>query len=110
MTLASSCRSKKVTRNRQEAERPEDKTEIADVPAARRAGNNLTPSVIMPGDTPKIKDMIRESNELKETLSRRMNSVIYGSPEALRRRAAENAEMRHKIDSIDAEIGKARNR
>lgn len=64
--------------------------------------------IVLPGDSKAVKDMIRESNTLKETLSRNMNAVIYGPPEVLQRRAAEDAQLRHQIDSIDNEINKAR--
>ena len=73
-----------------------------------RAGRSLSPILELPGDSKVVRDMVQESNALRETLSRSMNSVVYGPPEVMERRAAENEQMRHQIDSIDNEIKKAR--
>lgn len=52
--------------------------------------------------------MVEEMNTIKDELNKRMNSVIYGTPEVMKRRAKENDAMRHKIDSLQNEITKAR--
>ena len=52
--------------------------------------------------------MIKQVNSLKKDLSDRMNSVIYGTPEVMQRRAQENRAMRARIDSLDNVINKAR--
>ena len=107
LALMSSCRSKKVDKA---PDVPDDdpSEEVMEGYSVNRMGEGLTPMVALPGDSKAVKDMIQESNALKETLGRRMNSVIYGPPEMMVRRAAENYEMRHKIDSIDASIRKER--
>lgn len=104
------CRSKKATKSQQvepENESPSTKA-VNEVVEQGKRDNRLTPSVALPGDSKAVRDLIQESNDLKETLNKRLNSVIYGSPEALQRRARENEQMRHKIDSLDVEISKAR--
>lgn len=109
MALAVSCRSKKATKAQEtiveEEKAPE---EVVDEKATTRASRDLSPMVELPGDSKAVKEMIQESNALKQTLSRRMNSVIYGTPEIMEQRAAENEQMKHKIDSLDTEIKKAR--
>ena len=109
LALMSSCRSKKVDKV---PDVPDDDSseEVMEGYSINRMGEGLTPMVALPGDSKAVKDMIQESNALKETLGRRMNSVIYGPPEVMVRRAAENDEMRHKIDSIDARIRKERSK
>ena len=68
----------------------------------------MAPMVTLPSDSKEVKDMIRQVNSLKDELSGRMNSVIYGPPELMQRRALENREMRARIDSLSNEINKAR--
>lgn len=109
LALATSCRSKKVTKAAEENPVEDTTSEVVDEPGTTRAGGGeLVPTLVLPSDSKAVRDMIEQSNDLKETLSKRMNSVIYGPPEVMQRRAAENAEMRHKIDSLDTEINKAR--
>ena len=107
LALMSSCRSKKVDKA-PDVPDEDSSEEVMEGYSINRMGEGLTPMVALPGDSKAVKDMIQESNALKETLGRRMNSVIYGPPEMMVRRAAENDEMRHKIDSIDARIRKER--
>ena len=109
LALMSSCRSKKVDKA-PDVPDEDSSEEVMEGYSINRMGEGLTPMVALPGDSKAVKDMIQESNALKETLGRRMNSVIYGPPEVMERRAAENAEMRHKIDSIDARIRKERSK
>jgi hypothetical protein len=104
------CRSKKVSKTSEPA--PQESmpaNEVVDEYISRRA-DNLAPTPVLPNDSQNVKDMIKESNSLKEEVSGRMRSVIYGPPEVMQRRAAENEAMRHKIDSLDTEIRKARNK
>ena len=109
LALMSSCRSKKVDKA-PDVPDEDSSEEVMEGYSINRMGEGLTPMVALPGDSKAVKDMIQESNTLKETLGRRMNSVIYGPPEMMERRAAENDEMRHKIDSIDARIRKERSK
>jgi len=109
LALMSSCRSKKVDKA-PDVPDEDSSEEVMEGYSINRMGEGLTPMVALPGDSKAVKDMIQESNALKETLGRRMNSVIYGPPEMMERRAAENDEMRHKIDSIDARIRKERSK
>lgn len=53
-----------------------------------------------------LDDMMFRVDSLKQVLDRRSRSLIYGPPEVMQRRAAENEAMRHEIDSLDAEIKK----
>ena len=110
LALASSCRSKKVNKTPEAVEEEEESTSqvVAQDYVNSRAGRSLSPILELPGDSKAVRDMIQESNALRETLSRSMNSVVYGPPEMMERRAAENEKMRHQIDSIDNEINKAR--
>lgn len=107
LTLMGSCRSKKVNKT---PEVVDDNTTsaVVDEPINSRAGNSLTPMTELPDDSKAVKEMIQESNALKQSLSTRMNSLIYGPPEVMQRRATENEVMRHKIDSIDSVIRKER--
>lgn len=57
-----------------------------------------------------LDEMVLRSDSLKQVLDRRSRSLIYGPPEVMQRRAAENEAMRHEIDSLDNEINKARNK
>ena len=107
LAMVSSCRSKKVSKTQEPEPQDDDPAELIDEYITTKSGD-LIPSVTLPGDSKTVKDMIKESNDLKETLSKRMNSVVYGPPEMMERRAAENREIRHKIDSLDTEIKKAR--
>ena len=104
------CRSKKVNKTPEVVEEEEESTSqvVAQDYVNSRAGRSLSPILELPGDSKAVRDMIQESNALRETLSRSMNSVVYGPPEVMERRAAENEKMRHQIDSIDNEINKAR--
>ena len=108
LALTASCRSKKVSKSAEtvlEETTPEE--EVVDEYISTRT-NDLTPTAVLPDDSQAVKDMIKESNALKEEVSGRMRSVIYGPPEMMQRRAQENEAMRHKIDSLDTEIRKAR--
>lgn len=102
-----SCRSKKVTKNPDEPVQSRDSAEVVDEYMTTRAGN-LAQTPVMPGDYREVQDMIRQVNSLKKDLSDRMNSVIYGTPEMMQRRAEENRVMRARIDSIDNVIKKTR--
>lgn len=105
LALMASCRSKKVTK----AEEPEEpQKEDVDEAPVRRTNSDLAPSVTLPGDSKEVKQMVDEVNTLKEQLSGRMNTVIYGPPEVMQRRAQENNEVRARIDSLTTEINKAR--
>ena len=53
-----------------------------------------------------LDDMMFRADSLKQVLDRRSRSLIYGPPEVMQRRAAENEAIRHEIDSLDAEIKK----
>jgi SMC interacting uncharacterized protein involved in chromosome segregation len=108
LALTGSCKSKKVTKTDQSEE-------IGEVPAEEVVDeytssieNTLSPMLIMPDDSKEVKEMINQVNNLKKELSGRMNSVIYGTPEVMERRARENRAMRAEIDSLDNEINKAR--
>lgn len=104
LTLTVSCRSKKVTKT-PEVKIDENKMkEIVEDFNSKRDENRMKPIVALSNDSQAVKEMIEQTNSLKETLSRRMNSVIYGAPEVLERRARENNEMRRQIDSIDLKI------
>ena len=106
LALMSSCRSKKVDKAPDVPDDDSSEEIMEGTVISRMSG--LNPMISLPSDSKAVRDMIEESNALKETLGRRMNSVVYGPPEVMERRAAENAEMRHKIDSIDARIRKER--
>jgi len=99
LALFGSCRSKKVAKAQEVAQNQDKTSEVI-----TQENNALT------DDSKDLRDMIEEYNTLKETLGRRMNSVIYGPPEMMQRRAAENEEMQHKIDSLDARIKAVRDR
>lgn len=108
LALAVSCRSKKATKAQETADEEEAPEEVVDEKATTKASQDLTPMVELPSDSKAVREMIQEINSIKQTLSRRMNSVIYGTPEIMEQRAAENEQMRHKIDSLNTEIEKAR--
>lgn len=101
------CRSKKVPRTPAEPEPPQDTADVTDEYVSSRSGT-LTQTLILPGDSKEVQEMIRQVNSLKKDLSDRMNSVIYGTPEVMQRRAQENRAMRARIDSLDNVISKAR--
>ena len=103
------CRSKKVNKAAQEdfaddapLQEASDESDIA------RSRTDMAPIIVLPGDSKETKAMIDQVNSLKDELSGRMNSVIYGPPEVMQRRAEENRQMRAQIDSLSNEINKAR--
>ncbi len=101
------CRSKKVAQQQQEPEPLQDSADVVDEEVSTRSGS-LTQTMILPGDSKEVQEMIRQVNSLKKDLSDRMNSVIYGTPEVMQRRAQENRAMRARIDSLDNVISNAR--
>ena len=109
IALMGSCRSKKVNKTA-EPDVTEDQSaqEVVEEYLTRGDGERLTPVRVMPGDSQRVQDLIRQTNSLKEEVSGRMRSVIYGTPEIMQRRAQENEAMRNRIDSLDNEINKAR--
>ena len=100
------CRSKKVAQQQQEPELPQDAADASDEYQTR--ANSLAQTVILPSDSKEVQPMIKQVNSLKKDLSDRMNSVIYGTPEVMQRRAQENRALRARIDSLDNVISKAR--
>ena len=100
------CRSKKVAQEQQEPELPQDAADASDEYQTR--ANSLAQTVILPSDSKEVQAMIKQVNSLKKDLSDRMNSVIYGTPEVMQRRAQENRALRARIDSLDNVISKAR--
>ena len=58
-------------------------------------------------DAATLDKMMLRSDSLKRVLDNRSRALIYGTPEVMQRRAAENEAMRHEIDSLDNEIQKA---
>lgn len=104
LALMSACRSKKVTDT---ASASVQDAEVSESVSANTL-KGLSPSLAMPGDSKDVVRMVEESNALKDELSGRMRSVVYGPPEMMQRRADENAKLRSKIDSLDVEIRKAR--
>ena len=100
------CRSKKVAQEQQEPELPQDAADASDEYQTR--ANSLAQTVILPSDSKEVQAMIKQVNSLKKDLSDRMNSVIYGTPEVMQRRAQENRALRARIDSLDNVINKAR--
>ena len=109
LALMSSCRSKKVAKTPEPVvEETPQPQEVVDESDSRSLVRAQAPAVSLPNDSKEVKEMILEVNALKNELSSRMNSVIYGTPEVMQRRAEENRALRHQIDSIDNEINKAR--
>ena len=102
------CRSKKVNKTAQEDLAEAPLQEELDDQAASGSRTDMAPIVVLPGDSKETKAMIEQVNSLKDELSGRMNSVIYGPPEVMQRRAEENRQMRAQIDSLSNEINKAR--
>lgn len=100
------CRSKKVAQQQQEPELPQDAADASDEYQTR--ANSLAQTLILPSDSKEVQAMIKQVNSLKKDLSDRMNSVIYGTPEVMQRRAQENRALRARIDSLDNVISKAR--
>lgn len=105
IALMGSCRSKKATKTQEPVLNDDQPSEEVVEP---RSGNDLSPTLTLPGDSKEVKEMIQQVNSLKDELSGRMNSVIYGTPEIMQRRAEENRLMRNQIDSLNNEIQKAR--
>lgn len=105
----SGCRSKKVNKT-VEVDSVEDNpaTNVMDDSATPSSTTDMAPIVVLPGDSKKTKEMIQQVNTLKDELSGRMNTVIYGPPEVMQRRAEENRVKRAQIDSLTNEINKAR--
>ena len=103
------CRSKKVNKSA-DADAVDDNPTADVVEESDDSGtrNDLSPILILPSDSKETKELIEQVNSLKEELSGRMNSVIYGPPEVMQRRAQENRAMRAQIDSLSNEINKAR--
>ena len=109
LALMGSCRSKKVNKTDEPLpDEAEPAEEVVDEYVSTRSVHTQTPVLVLPSDSKNVKDMIEQVNELKQELSDRMNSIIYGTPEVMQRRADENNVLRHKIDSLDNEIKKAR--
>lgn len=100
------CRSKKELQTQQKPEPSQDAADAFDEYQTR--ANSLAQTLILPSDSKEVQAMIKQVNSLKKDLSDRMNSVIYGTPEVMQRRAQENRAMRARIDSLDNVINKAR--
>ncbi|MCQ2068246.1 MAG: hypothetical protein MJY68_03980 [Bacteroidaceae bacterium] len=105
IALMGSCRSKKATKTQEPVLNDDQPAEEV---VESRSGNDLSPTLTLPGDSKEVKEMIQQVNSLKDELSGRMNSVIYGTPEIMQRRAEENRLMRNQIDSLNNEIKRAR--
>lgn len=109
LALMGSCRSKKANKTAQDDSMEEPPlAEALDETTVSGNRTEMTPIVALSGDSKETKAMIDQVNSLKEELSARMNSVIYGPPEMMQRRAEENRKMRAQIDSLSNEINKAR--
>ena len=106
LALMSSCRSKKLNKSAEPDPAQEEQTDQdADNPGSV---NDYTPMATLPGDSKEVRKKIEEVNTLKDELSTRMNTVIYGPPAVMERRARENSEMREKIDRLSKEINDSR--
>ena len=106
LALMSSCRSKKLNKSAEPDPVEEEQTDQdADYPGSV---NDYTPMATLPGDSKEVRKKIEEVNTLKDELSTRMNTVIYGPPAVMERRARENSEMREKIDRLSKEINDSR--
>ena len=57
-------------------------------------------------DAQALDKMTLRVDSLKKVLDYRSRALIYGTPEIMQRRAAENEAIRHEIDSLDNEIKK----
>ncbi|MBR5159581.1 MAG: hypothetical protein IKW84_08380 [Bacteroidaceae bacterium] len=110
LALTVSCRSKKVNKQAEPEPSGDEPPREAEDVNIRRSADDLAPMLTLPGDSKEVKDMINQVNSLKDELSGRMSSVIYGPPEVMQRRAQENRDMRARIDSLSNEINKARNK
>ena len=108
VALTVSCRSKKVNKPAEPEPADNQPSQNTEGTLTRRLADDTAPMATLPGDSKEVKDMIEQVNSLKDELSVRMNSLIYGPPEVLQRRALENTEMRARIDSLSNEINKAR--
>ena len=108
LALNVSCRSKKVNKQAEPEPADDQPSQNTEGVLTRRMADDMAPMVTLPSDSKEVKDMIRQVNSLKDELSGRMNSVIYGPPELMTRRALENSDMRARIDSLSNEINKAR--
>lgn len=103
------CRSKKANKTVQENFNEDVPLEEAlDETLVSRSRTDMVPIAELSGDSKETKAMIQQVNTLKKELSDRMNSVIYGPPEVMQRRAEENRQMRAQIDSLSNEINKSR--
>ena len=106
LALMSSCRSKKLNKSAEPDPAQEEQTDQdADNPGSV---NDYTPMATLPGDSKEVRKKIEEVNTLKDELSTRMNTVIYGPHAEMERRARENSEMREKIDRLSKEINDSR--
>ena len=106
LALMSSCRSKKLNKSAEPDLAQEEQTDQDDdIPGSV---NDYTPMATLPGDSKEVRKKIEEVNTLKDELSTRMNTVIYGPPAVMERRARENSEMREKIDRLSKEINDSR--
>ena len=103
LALMSSCRSKKLSKSVEPVEEQNDQ----DVDAPGSA-NDYTPMATLPGDSKDVRAKIDQVNALKGELSSRMNTVIYGPPDVMERRARENTEMREMIEKLSKEINSSR--
>lgn len=101
------CRSKKELQTQPKPESQPDAADVVDGYVSTRTGS-LAQTLILPSDSKEVQAMIKQVNSLKKDLSDRMNSVIYGSPEIMQRRARENQALRMQIDSLDNVIKEAR--
>lgn len=110
LALLGSCRSKKVNKADEPVSDEEQPGEEVVEEVVTRSDKSQVPILILPSDSKEVKEMIEQVNSLKKELSDRMNSVIYGTPEVMQRRSEENVLLKHKIDSLDTEIKKARQR
>ena len=110
LALLGSCRSKKVNKADEPVADEEQPGEEVVEEVVTRSDKSQVPILILPSDSKEVKEMIEQVNSLKKELSDRMNSLIYGTPEVMQRRSEENVLLKHKIDSLDTEIKKARQR
>jgi len=108
IALMGSCRSKKINKQAEPEPSVQEPSQDTEDDNIRRQNDNLAPMLTLPGDSKHVKEMIDQVNSLKKELSGRMNTVIYGPPEVMQRRARENRDMRARIDSLSTEINKAR--
>ena len=105
LALMSSCRSKKLSKSVEPDPVEEQNDQDVDAPGS---ANDYTPMATLPGDSKDVRAKIDQVNALKGELSSRMNTVIYGPPDVMERRARENNEMREKIEKLSKEINSSR--